>query len=120
VPGVAWLENGELKQTPRAPLIQDLDSLPLAPYELFPMDVYRMMRMPHSKSTDFLIPMMSARGCSFKCTFCYRMDPGYRKRDPKALLDEIEMLQLCLFLLYLKNLIFHLKKFPLLYLYFCS
>ena len=35
--------------------------------------------------------MMSARGCSFKCTFCYRMDPGYRKRDPKALLDEVEM-----------------------------
>ena len=92
VPGVAWLENGALKQTPRAPIISDLDSLPLPPYELFPMELYRMMRMPNSKSTDFVIPMMSARGCSFKCTFCYRMDPGYRKRDPKALLDEIEML----------------------------
>ena len=92
VPGVAWLENGKLKQTPRAPIIQDLDSLPLPPYELFPMHLYRMMRMPNSRSTDFVIPMMSARGCSFKCTFCYRMDPGYRKRDPKALLDEIEML----------------------------
>ena len=92
VPGVAWLENGELKQAPRAPIIQDLDSLPLPPYELFSMNLYRMQRMPNSGSTDFVIPMMSARGCSFKCTFCYRMDPGYRKRDPKALLDEIEML----------------------------
>ena len=35
---------------------------------------------------------MSARGCSFKCTFCYRMDPGYRVRSPKNLLDEVEML----------------------------
>jgi len=92
VPGVAWLEDQKLKQTPRAPLIQDLDSFPLPPYELFPMQLYRMLRLPNSKSTDFVFPMMSARGCSFKCTFCYRMDSGYRKRDPKALLDEAEML----------------------------
>ena len=26
VPGVAWLEDGKLQQTPRAPLIEDLDS----------------------------------------------------------------------------------------------
>ena len=45
-----------------------------------------------NKPMDFCFPMMSARGCSFKCTFCYRMDPGYRKRDAKILLDEIEML----------------------------
>ena len=92
VPGIAWLEDQKLKQTPRAPLIQDLDSLPLPPYELFPMEIYRFMRMPNSKSTDFVFPLMSARGCSFKCTFCYRMDPGYRQRNPKALLDEVEML----------------------------
>ena len=92
VPGIAWLEDGKLQQTPRAPLVQDLDSLPWAPYELFPMHFYRMLRAPKVKATDFCMPMMSARGCSFKCTFCYRMDPGYRKRDPKALLDEIEML----------------------------
>ena len=35
---------------------------------------------------------MSARGCSFKCTFCYRMDTGYRMRSPEALLDEVELL----------------------------
>ena len=40
----------------------------------------------------FCFPLMSARGCTFKCTFCYRMDPGYRKRDPELLLDEVEFL----------------------------
>ena len=35
---------------------------------------------------------MSARGCTFKCTFCYRMDTGYRARDPIDLLDEVEYL----------------------------
>ena len=92
VPGVAWLEDGKLQQTPRATLIHNLDSLPPVPYELFPMHYYRMLRMPKTKPTDFCFPLMSARGCSFKCTFCYRMDPGYRMRLPEPLLDEIEML----------------------------
>jgi len=92
VPGIAWLENGKLQQTPRAPLISNLDSLPMIPYELFPMENYRLLRLAKCSLTDFCFPLMSARGCTFKCTFCYRMDPGYRMRDPEHLLDEIEML----------------------------
>ena len=92
VPGIAWLENGKFHETPRAPLINSLDSLPTIPYELFPMNIYRLMRTPKCSLTDFCFPLMSARGCTFKCTFCYRMDPGYRKRDPEELLDEVEML----------------------------
>ena len=90
VPGIAWLEDGKLQQTPRAPLVHDLDSLPPIPYELFPMHYYRMVRQVKDKPTDFCLAMMSARGCSFKCTFCYRMDPGYRKRSPEPLIDEVE------------------------------
>ena len=92
VPGIAWLENGKLQKTDRAPLVHDLDSLPQIPYEIFDMKHYRMMRLPKNRPTDFCFPMMSARGCSFKCTFCYRMDPGYRKRNAEFLLDEVEML----------------------------
>ena len=92
VPGIAWLENGKLQQTPRAPLVHSLDSLEWAPYELFDMGHYRMQRLHKNTPTDFCFPMMSARGCSFKCTFCYRMDPGYRKRSAQNLLDEVEML----------------------------
>jgi len=92
VPGIAWLENGKLKKTARPPLVHNLNHLPQIPYELFPMDHYRMLRFPKIGQTDFCMPMMSARGCSFKCTFCYRMDPGYRMRTPENLLDEVEML----------------------------
>ena len=92
VPGIAWKDiSGKFHQTPRAPQI-DLDSVPWYPYHLFPMNYYRLLQLPRSEGTDFCMPMMSARGCTFKCTFCYRMDPDYRKRDPKALLDEIEFL----------------------------
>ena len=92
VPGIAWLEDGKLKKTPRASLVHNLDSLPLIPYEKFPMHHYRMLRLPKATTTDFCFPLMSARGCSFKCTFCYRMDPGYRMRTPEPMLDEIEKL----------------------------
>ena len=44
VPGIAWLENGKLQETPRAPLVSNLDSLPMIPYELFPMDTYKLLR----------------------------------------------------------------------------
>jgi len=93
VPGIAWFEDGKFQQTPRAHLVHDLDSLPPIPYDLFPMHYYRMLRLPKTKATDFVFPLMSARGCSFKCTFCYRMDPGYRMRLPGPLLDEVEMLK---------------------------
>ncbi len=92
VPGVAWLENGKLQKTIRAPKVENLDALPMIPYEDFPMDNYRLMRAPNCSLTDFCFPLMSARGCTFKCTFCYRMDTGYRKRDSESLLDEVEML----------------------------
>ena len=96
VPGVSWMqkskEGEKLKKTLRPPLVHDLDTLPQIPYELFPMNYYRMVRFPNLKQTDFAFPLMSARGCSFKCTFCYRMDPGYRVRSPKNLLDEVELL----------------------------
>ena len=92
VPGIAWMENGKLRTTPRAQLVHDLDSLPAIPYERFPMHYYRLVRLPKVNATDFCFPLMSARGCSFKCTFCYRMDSGYRMRTPERLLDEIEIL----------------------------
>jgi anaerobic magnesium-protoporphyrin IX monomethyl ester cyclase len=93
VPGIAWKDiDGTFHTTDRPPQVEDLDSLPWYPYELFPMYYYRMLQLPRSENTDFCMPMMSARGCTFKCTFCYRMDPGYRKRNPEALLNEVEFL----------------------------
>jgi len=90
--GIAYRDGDQIKINPRQPLVQDLDSLPLPAYDLFEMEHYRLFRPPNSSSTTFSLPVMSARGCTFKCTFCYRMDTGYRARDPKALLDEVEML----------------------------
>ncbi len=93
VPGIAYKDsNGTVQINVRPPLVEDLDSMPWAAYHLFPMNYYRMMREPRAEFNDFAMPLMSGRGCTFKCSFCYRMDPGYRARDPVALLDEVEFL----------------------------
>ncbi|NQV47717.1 MAG: cobalamin B12-binding domain-containing protein [Rhodospirillaceae bacterium] len=92
VAGIAFRNGKEVTINPRRPLIEDLDSIPWPAYHKFPIEYYRMVREVNAGPLDFTIPMMSARGCTFKCTFCYRMDTGYRARNPKDLLDEVEFL----------------------------
>ncbi len=93
VKGIAYMDGNKCVVTPRHPLIEDLDSIPFPAYDLFPMDYYRLMREPHMEPSDFIMPVLSARGCPFRCTFCYRIDPGYRARQPEGIIDEIEMLK---------------------------
>jgi radical SAM superfamily enzyme YgiQ (UPF0313 family) len=51
------------------------------------------MRLTHMANSDFAMPVLSGRGCTFRCNFCYRMDTGFRPRQPERIADEIEYLQ---------------------------
>ncbi len=94
VKGVAYID-GEDKfiRTERRPLIQDIDAIPYPAYELFPIEHYRLLRMPRLTSTDFCMPILSGRGCIYKCTFCYRMDEGHRPRKSQSIIEEIKFLK---------------------------
>ncbi len=92
VSGIAFKDGSKVTINPRSPLIKDLDSISWPAYSKFPIEYYRLEREPRTEKTDFCMPLMSARGCTFKCTFCYRMDTGYRARNPEDLLDEVEYL----------------------------
>lgn len=76
----------------KSPLIGDIDTIPWPAYDLFPIEYYRLRGLPHSTGTDFTMPVLSTRGCIYKCNFCYRMDEGYRKRDIEAVANEIRYL----------------------------
>ena len=39
------------------------------------------------------MPVLSGRGCTFTCNFCYRMDKGFRPRSSSAIIEEIKFLQ---------------------------
>ncbi|MBV5341803.1 MAG: radical SAM protein [Deltaproteobacteria bacterium] len=94
VKGIAFYnEKDEFVQTERRQLISDIDSIPFPAYNLFPIEYYRLLRMPHCTNTDFVMPVLSGRGCTFKCNFCYRMDKGFRPRSSESIIEEIRFLK---------------------------
>lgn len=77
----------------KAELIRDVDSIPLPAWHLFPMDYYSLMREPNIRDSERCFPVITARGCPFKCNFCYRMDKGMRMRSVESVVEEIRILK---------------------------
>lgn len=93
IKGIAYRIGEGVMVNERRPLIKDIDTIPFPAYELFPIEYYRLLRMPHSTNKDFIMPVLSGRGCTFKCNFCYRLDEGLRHRSNESIIEEIEMLK---------------------------
>lgn len=91
--GIAYLDNGNLTITKSQELIKDVDSIPFPAWDLFPIDYYSLLREPKSRNDDRCFPVLSGRGCTFKCDFCYRMDKGFRPRSTRNIIEEIEILK---------------------------
>jgi len=91
--GIAFRERERVTVNQRRPLIEDIDTIPFPAYELFPISYYRLLRTPDTTNVDFSMPVLSGRGCTFKCNFCYRMDEGFRPRSHTSIVEEIEFLK---------------------------
>lgn len=93
IPGIAYRDGSHTTVNPRRPLIQTIDALPWPAYDLFPIQYYRLLRAPNAENCDFVMPMLSGRGCPFLCTFCYRMDAGFRPRGSAGIVEEMRFLK---------------------------
>jgi anaerobic magnesium-protoporphyrin IX monomethyl ester cyclase len=93
VKGIAFNKDNKIVINQRRPTIQDVDSIPFPAYEMFPIHYYSLLRMPHVNNKDFVMPLLSGRGCPFQCTFCYRMDKGFRPRSNDSIIEEIRFLK---------------------------
>lgn len=93
VAGIAFREAGETIVTKRRELIRPVDSIAHPAWDLFPIDYYSLLRMPHATNRDRCFPIISARGCPYECNFCYRMDQGCRVRSPESVIEEIQILR---------------------------
>jgi anaerobic magnesium-protoporphyrin IX monomethyl ester cyclase len=71
----------------------NLDTLPYPAYYLLPMDKYKP-HPPHGMYTPWL-PMVTSRGCPYKCAFCSKGVFGntYRHMSPARIVSEIEYYQ---------------------------
>lgn len=93
IKGIAYRDGDRCVVNERRSLIPDIDTIPFPAYELFPIQYYRMYRMPHASNSDFVMQILSGRGCPFKCNFCYRMDEGFRPRTADGIIEEIKLLK---------------------------
>lgn len=92
-PGVYYRYNGEIKNTGKFVLNQDLNELPMIDRELTKWKLYSEKNGNYSKLPGTYT--MAARDCwHHKCTFCSwtTLYPKYLVRKPEKLLDEIGVL----------------------------
>ena len=84
--------SGKLVFNPKTNFIEDLDSLPFPSRELIPLEKYYRVHEAHGPSKGRWTPILSSRGCPFKCTFCTQSlwNRCYRSRSPENVVDEIE------------------------------
>jgi anaerobic magnesium-protoporphyrin IX monomethyl ester cyclase len=102
IPGLVWrepLDPRKIHVNPSAPLIEDLSQLHGDVWDILPMSKYRAHlwhvfgdlahRQPYAS-------IYTTQGCPYACHFCMINAPfesrRYRVREPKAVVDQIEML----------------------------
>ena len=88
VPGLTYLDRGEVRSSPSPPLCADLDSLPFPARRLTPYHKYSSVMARRQPITT----MFTSRGCPFRCSFCARPHLGkqFRYRSAENVVDEME------------------------------
>ena len=70
--------------------IKKLDDIPLPAWHLFPMKEYIDCKViPDMEKDDKIISIITTRGCTNRCTFCYRLEDFIRLRSIDNVLEEI-------------------------------
>lgn len=99
VPGL-WRRRGEeILAGPPAPLVNP-DDLPMAAWDLLPMDKYRAHNwhcFDHIDQRQPYAAIYTSLGCPFDCSYCnihalYNDTPGLRFRSPEKVVEEIDFL----------------------------
>jgi anaerobic magnesium-protoporphyrin IX monomethyl ester cyclase len=98
VAGVVFRRDGEIVGNPPRPLNESLDSLPFPARELLG-DAARYIPPPGTYRSKPVATLITSRGCSRRCLFCFQMDRerksgvrGVRYRSLENVLQEIELL----------------------------
>lgn len=94
IAGLAFKENGKVVVNPSS-LITDLDGLEYPWRVVNPLDYAKGMGHGFMAKRRPIAPVISSRGCPYKCTFCAGslvLGRKLRLRDPKKFVDEIEYL----------------------------
>jgi len=100
IEGLCRRENGRIISNGWGRLVEDIDDLPFAAWDLLPMKEYRAHNwhcFGHLNDRQPYAALYTSFGCPFNCTFCnikanYNGKPGVRFRSPERIADEIGLL----------------------------
>lgn len=99
IDGLWYTKNGQVVSNPPAPLVNP-DELPLAAWDILPMEKYRAHNWHCFDHIDQRQPyaiIYTSLGCPFNCSYCnihalYNGKPGIRFRSPEKVVAEIDYL----------------------------
>ncbi len=93
IKGISYQEGSKIKITEDEPFNDTLDELPIPLWEKFPMEGYWIAGFSHAPIGRYkFLPILTSRGCPYKCTFCISPDlnPKWRARSAVNVVDEME------------------------------
>jgi len=99
IPGLWYIQQAEVISNPPPPLVKP-DDLPIAAWDLLPMDKYRAHNwhcFDHIDERQPYAAIYTSLGCPFNCSYCnihalYNGRPGIRYRSPEKVAEEIDLL----------------------------
>ena len=87
-----WMAG--FKSTGRRKPVQDLDSIPFPAWHLFDMDLYSSaLQLWGMEPGDKALTMITSRGCTNRCSFCFRLEKGIRVRSVSSVVAEMKYLR---------------------------
>ncbi len=90
IQGISYMKDSP-QHNPPAPLIPDLDSLPLPARHLLPMDRYKIFGSSFPATS-----IITSRGCPYSCDFCSVSafyGAKWRPRSPEKIAEETQFLR---------------------------
>ena len=112
-PGISYLLDGKVIKNSPAELIDDLDTIPLPSYHLVDMEKYfhtaanwmdnsgrflennpnRDIIMKNIGDKKYYLPIVTSRGCTHTCLFCYRHVKGIRQHIVAFVIEHIKYIK---------------------------
>lgn len=92
IPGLVYLQDGQLLRTAKRAVATDLDRLPFPAWDLVDVEQYRQAWI--SRYGYFSINFATTRGCPYKCNWCAKPIYGnrYNARTPRNVFEELRAL----------------------------
>ncbi len=96
IEGIAYRSNGVIIKNKARKALKKIDEYPMIDWNLF--DVKKYIESQSNRNSfgsgdeTISMPVVTARGCAFRCTFCHFVfwDDPYRYRSPASIIEEIK------------------------------